>query len=297
MAAMPREYEQLKRTSDVLDDPLLTVFERYCEEAATATDALEWSWKLVGWQALSNRVYWLGAGGRTEVTARALEWLASELAFGGGDLDGGLAAWRAIVRGGLDRALVAYAGANPLTNQPAAIKMYLVLDGCDPATYRRFVRPVSPSLPEQPPPPAAVVLLCHRVAADGRTAARVYVLFNREDYERPDIAAYVSSAAGSRALEVARQYPRSGFALKRDTTDMLGIGLRPTGRRTLDPECLCTPVMIPLANAAARVPELHARLHRVSWVTIPLDDESLAFPRRLREMNIYVVLDGHGAGA
>jgi hypothetical protein len=171
-----------------------------------------------------------------------------------------------------------------------------VLADCDADTYRRYVRPVSHALPEDAPSEHAVVLLCHTVDAEGSSASRVYVLFNREDYDEPSVSRFLATAAGTRALDVARMYPRAGIGLKRDGTDMLGIGLRPTGRRRIDPACLMTPVMIPLVNAGVRIPELAERLHRVSWVTIPLDDDSLECPRVMREMNVYVTLDGERTG-
>jgi hypothetical protein len=288
---MIHEYEELKQTLQLPADAVLPLFEQYCELASPAIGAMEWSWKIVGWEeTLANRVFWLGAPGHREVTGRCLNWLTSALGYRAESVAGGLDAWNGLVSTNTDHALVAYAGRNLLAGTDPVIKICLVLDRCDAEIYGQFIRPISPLLPACPPPECATVFFGQTIDAAGSSASRVYLLFDREAFDQPEVGAYVSAIAGAAALEVARTYPRCGIGLKQDTTDMLGIGLRPTGRRALPMDYLASPAMVPLVNAAARIPALGARLNRVTWMSVPIDDESLSFPRKLKEMNVYVLL-------
>ena len=64
------EYEELKRTLQLPEDVVLSRFEAFCDSAATALGAMEWSWKFIGWTELANRVFWLGAPGHRALTGR-----------------------------------------------------------------------------------------------------------------------------------------------------------------------------------------------------------------------------------
>lgn len=284
---MLADYRRLKAATGLVATPELNLFERYCRRAASAMDAMEWSWKFSGWTSSANRVFWLGASRHRDVTRRSLRWLAAELGLTHDDAD---REWLALTDTHMDRALVAYSGPNPFTGRAAVIKIYLTLNRCTPSIYRRLVKPAAPHLPAETPG-AGAILLCRTMDAD-RTAssARVYALFNQQDLKRPRVARFLTHTIGARGLAAASMYPRSGIGLKADGTDMLGIGLRPTGRRQLDQAHLFTPVMVPLVNAAVRTPALAERLHDVTWVTIPLDRTSLGFPRKMREMNVYAQL-------
>ena len=272
---MLTEYRTLKRLHRLPADPLLTLFERYCDRAAPAFGAMEWSWKIMPDAVLANRIYWLGASDERAVTAKAITWLLSVLGTAPSAV------------GDFDRVLVAYAGPNPVTARGAVIKIYWTLNRADRPAYDRLVRPEWPALPNAPID-HGTILHSRTIELDGSSKERVYFMFDRDDYRRRSIASFFRTVAGAEALKVARMYPRSGLCLKRDGTDMLGIGLRPTGRRRMDPEFLMTPVMIPLVHAAVRLPHLEERLNRVTWVTVPLDEVSL--PRCPREMNVYVHL-------
>jgi hypothetical protein len=284
---MLADYRRLKAATGLVATPELSLFERYCRRAAPAMDAMEWSWKFSGWTSVANRVFWLGSSRHRDVTRRALRWLATEMDLARDEADRD---WLALTDTHMDRALVAYSGPNPFTGRAAVIKIYLTLNRCTPSLYRRIVRPAAPHLPPEPPG-AGAILLCRTMDADRDTSsARVYALFNQRDLRRPRVASFLTRTIGARGLAAASMYPRSGIGLKADGTDMLGIGLRPTGRRQLNPAHLLTPVMVPLVNAAVRTPVLSERINDVTWVTIPIDRTSLGFPRKMREMNVYAQL-------
>ncbi len=61
---MLADYRRLKEATGLASDPMLRLFERYCDRAAGAMDTMEWSWKFAGWEAVGNRVFWLGSGHR-----------------------------------------------------------------------------------------------------------------------------------------------------------------------------------------------------------------------------------------
>jgi hypothetical protein len=251
---------------------------------------MEWSWKLQGEEILANRVFWLGAGGCRAETAHGLDWLIAELGLKPSRL-AGEAQWREILESHMDRALVSYAGPNPRTQRPAAIKIYLTLEGCDDALYSGLIRPLYADLPEQAPPGEVRPLICYSAYDDGDVASRAYFLYNAEDFENPAVAEYFTRLAGRRAVEVARAHPSAGFAFKGDTTNMLGLSLRPTGLDSSGhPSLWSSPALGPLLHAGGRDPLLREWLHRVSWVTVPLTDESLRFPYLMPEMNVYVRL-------
>lgn len=282
------EYHELKSATALAPDPLLALFERYCARADEAFDAMEWSWKFTPGATLANRVFWLGQGRRAGVTQRSLHWLAAELGCTDALERRG---WTTALDAHTARALVAYAGPAG-SPRGAVIKIYLALKRCTPEVYARCVRPASRRLPASPPPDCGVVLLSHTIDAAGGIAPRAYVLFNGADVRRPDVTAYLKATAGPRVAAIAGDYPRAGIGVKRDATDMVGLGLRPTGSRGTTMASLMTPVMVPLVHAAARTPLLAARLNRVTWVTLPLNRHGLALPRVPREMNVYVHLRG-----
>ena len=290
-AKIDDHYRQLKSELGLPDDPVLGLFERYCARARGALDSMEWSWKLQGEQALANRVFWLGAGGRRMETGGHLDWLIGELGIAPASL-AGASEWDEILRLHMERALVSYAGPNPATGRPAAIKIYLTLEGCDDAAYRRLIRPLYRDLPEECPPGNMRPLICYAAYDDGGVASRAYFLYRAEEFANPAVAEYFTRLAGPRAVELARMHPSAGFAFKGDTTNMLGLSLRPTGIDCADhPAWWSSPVLNPLLYAAGRNPALSKRLHHVSWVTAPLTGEALRFPFSMPEMNVYVRLD------
>lgn len=283
---MLADYRRLKAATELAGDPVLSLFERYCARASDAMDTMEWSWKFSGWDTSDNRVFWLGSSRHPDVTRRALAWLAAELGLPRDEADRD---WLALVDTRMDRALVAYSGPNPFSGRPAIIKIYLTLDRCTPSIYQRLVRPAAPQFPGGAPS-AGAFLLCRTVEAGKPCSARVYALFHQHDLRRPTVARFLRRTIGVRGLAAAVDYPRVGVGVKADGTNMLGIGLQPTGRRRLDLAHVMTPVMVPLVNAAVRTPLLSERLADVTWVTVPLDQRSLSFPSTLREMNVYVQL-------
>jgi hypothetical protein len=284
------QYRQLKSELGLTHDPVLGLFERYCARARGALDSMEWSWKFQGEQALANRVFWLGAGGCRVETGGHLNWLIGELGITPAALVGA-SEWGEILRVHMERALVSYAGPNPWMGRPAAIKIYLTLEGCNDAVYRGLIRPLSPELPEHCPPGSVRPLICYAAYDDGGVASRAYFLYHAQEFENPAVADYFTRLAGRRAVEVARGHPSAGFAFKGDTTNMLGLSLRPTGIGAADhPAWWSSPVLGPLLYAGGRNPALRERLHRVSWVTVPLSDEALRFPFAMPEMNVYVRL-------
>ncbi len=287
---MSWEYRFLKRELAIPADPLLGMFEDFCERAYDAMASMEWSWKLQGEDSLANRVFWLGSPDRREQTSDHLQWLARELAFEPVDLPGGLAAWHDLLDNHTDRALVSYAGPNPVSGRPAAIKMYLTLDLDDAATAS-LLRAVMPKLTSDPPLEKATVLLCYAAYEVGGSRSRIYLIYPQEAFEDAAVAGWLAALVGPHALQLARTHPRAGIALKSDTTDMLGLGLRPSEAALTDhPSWSNSPALNPLFYAAGCQPLLRDRLHRVSWITVPLDAEALSFPMIMPEMNVYVRL-------
>ena len=283
---MIADYRHLKAATALPPDPLLRVFERYCARAAAAMDAMEWSWKFSGWEGIGNRVFWLGSSRRFDVTRRAVHWLASELGLPRDDDD---REWLDLLEHDTDRCLVSYAGPNRFTGRASVIKVYLTLSRCTASMYRRLVRPAAPQLPEQACT-AATTLLCRTIEASGPCSARVYLLFHDHQARTAAVARVLRRLLGTHGAAAVAGYPRIGVGIKADGTHMVGIGLRPTGRRALDPSFATSPVMMPLVNAAVRMPLLAERLNDVTWVTLPIDARSLQFPRRVSEMNVYVQL-------
>jgi len=284
------EYQHLKRQLGLPGDPLLDLFERFCERAHAALDTMEWSWKFSGPQVLADRVFWLGAGGHREVTSRHLLWLADALGLRAEGHPGGFEAWKELVRHGTERALVAYAGPNPATGRAPVIKIYLTLDP-------RWVidRPALARLPGGlvdglAVPASTGVLRCQTFEFGGGEASRIYLLVSESCNDDPATAALMTALAGPRGAALARLQPRAGVAFKADGTDMLGLALRATGADGPHPAQVLSPVRVPLLAAATRHDALYERLDRVTWVTVPLDEESLRLPRELREMNVYVRL-------
>ncbi|HEY0135152.1 MAG TPA: hypothetical protein VGB85_13785 [Nannocystis sp.] len=287
---MTWEYHLLKRQLGLVDDPLLHLFERFCERAYAAMDTMEWSWKFSGSQVLANRVFWLGAGGHREATGRHLLWLTDALGLRAEGHPGGLAAWRELVGHGIERALVAYAGPNLATGRGPVVKFYLTLDPRRVAEQPELARPPGALVDDLSIPAATGVLRCHTVELGGAEASRMYYLFTGADHDDPATAALITRLAGPRGAELARLHPRSGVAFKADGTDMLGLALRATGAEGPHPAQILSPVLVPLLAAAGRSEALYERLDRVTWVTVPLDEDSLRLPRVLREMNVYVRL-------
>jgi len=251
---------------------------------------MEWSWKFQGGQALANRVFWLGAGGCREETARHLDWLVAELGLAPAALAGS-EGWRELLHARMERALVSYAGPNPRTARAAAIKIYLTLEDCGEALYRGLIRPLYPDLPADCPPGGVRPLVCYAAYETGKVASRAYFLYHAAEFANPAVADYFTALAGRRAVEVARMHPSAGFAFKGDTTNMLGLSLRPTGIACGDHDAWwSSPALDPLLYAAGSHPALRERLHSVSWVTVPLTEEALRFPFVMPEMNVYVRL-------
>ncbi|MEP6713991.1 MAG: hypothetical protein ABJC09_00360 [Terriglobia bacterium] len=261
------------------------MFEAYCARSGGVLDSMEWSWKLQRDEALTNRVFWLGKGGHRDETSAHVEWLFAELGMGG------RLPRNSVLTHHTDRALVSYAGPNPKTRRTAAIKVYLTLNGCDERLFADAIRPLHPDLPEQMPPGAVRPLICYAAYDDGEVASRAYFLYNAAEFDNPAVVDYFGVLAGPEAVRIARLHPSSGFAFKRDTTDMLGLSLRPTAIDSTDHEALwSSPALTPLLYAAGRNPLLREYLHRVSWVTVPLTAEALLFPCVMEEMNVYARL-------
>ncbi len=273
-------------------DPMLRLFESFCERAQEAQHAMEWSWKFVGSTIQSNRAFWLGAGERRRATSTHIKWLAGELGFEAKGLPGGLAAWHNILDERTQRVLVGYSGAGAASGRRACIKIYLTLDELDNGAYQEFVRPLYEHLPPDTPVEKGRYLMAHSIYEDGGAFARVYLICMQEELQNAKTADFLRKAIGERGLEVARQHPSAGIALKCDTTDMLGLSLRPTGISVADhPSWWNSPVLTPLLYGAGHLPALRERLHRVSWVTVPITAEALAFPFVMPEMNVYVRLN------
>lgn len=303
---MTWEYQHLKRQLGLPGDPLLDLFERFCERAHAALDTMEWSWKFSGPQVLADRVFWLGAGGHREATSRHLLWLADALGLRADGHPGGFEAWAELVRHGTERALVAYAGPNPATGRAPVIKIYLTLDPGRVADRPALARPpggladvltggpidgLTDSLTGGLVVPASTgVLRCQTFELGGGEASRIYLLVSESDHDDPATAALMTALVGPRGAALARLHPRAGVAFKADGTDMLGLALRATGADGPHAAQVLSPVLVPLLAAAHRHDALYERLDRVTWVTVPLDEQSLRLPRELREMNVYVRL-------
>lgn len=288
---MSWEYRLLKRQLGIPQEPMLDLFERFCERAYDAMAAMEWSWKFAGQAIQSNRAFWLGAGGRRAETGRHFRWLAHELGFLAPDLPDGLSTWHRLLDTNTDRVLLGYSGDNPAGNQPACLKLYLTLESCPEDIYSELIRPLHAKLLPGTPPESARVILAHSINAQGISFSRAYLFCFQEACEDPIVRDYMSHLLGERALDVAMHHPSFGVALKNDTVDMIGFSFRPTGLDLQDhPSWRHSPVLTPLLHAAGRVPALRERLHRVSWVTVPLGIATSAFPFVLPEMNVYVKL-------
>ena len=278
---MRTEYEYLKRESGLEQDPVLTLFEKFCSRASDAFDSMEWSWKFQPGRTLGNRIFWLGAPRPLETRAH-LEGLTAEL---------GLDVRHEGLYGYTERALVSYAGPDKNKGRAAAIRIYLTLDDCSEPVYSQYVRPAYPDLPSDAPPGAVRALVCYAAYETGTVASRTYFLYHAEQLGEPAVREYLSHLLGERAVEIAAMHPSAGFAFKGDTTNMLGLSFRPTGISAADhPSWWNSPALTPLLYAAGRTPALRERLHRVSWVTVPLTSESLEFPFEMPEMNVYVRL-------
>src|SRR5437588_4190814 len=206
-----KDYHQLKLELGLPGDPVLGLFERYCARAQDAFDSMEWSWKFHDGTALANRVFWLGAGGCRSRTLAHLDWLLAELGLTPAGL-GADAGWQELLQNHLERALVSYAGGNPGHRRPAAIKIYLTLDGCSESVYSRSIRPLYPDLPAQPPPGDVTPLICYAAYHDGEVASRAYFLYHAGEFDKPSVAEYFGRLASPRAVEVARAHPSTGFA-------------------------------------------------------------------------------------
>jgi hypothetical protein len=116
-------------------------------------------------------------------------------------------------------------------------------------------------------------------------------MYNQTSFFEPALSSWLSAVAGERAVEIARSHVRSGISFKSDTTDMLGIGFRPSDLELDDhPSWRNSPVLDPVFYAAGSRPLLRERLRRLSWVTVPMSAEALAFPLLMPEMNVYVKL-------
>jgi hypothetical protein len=248
---------------------------------------MEWSWKFEEEHALANRVFWLGAGGQRQETRCHLDWLISQMDLSPAAITGG--AWDEILDVHMERALVSYAGANPRTNRASAIKIYLTLEHCDESLYQRLIRSLYHDLPAHCPPGDVRPLICYAAYAGGSVASRAYFLYHAEAFDDPAVAEYFTRLAGPQAVEVARIHPSAGFAFKGDTTNMLGLSLRPTGIDGEDhPSRWSSPALAPLLYGAGKNPVLGKYIHQVSWITVPLTENALRFPYVMPEMNVYV---------
>lgn len=286
---MSWEYRFLKHQLEIPCDALLTLFESFCERAHDSMDSMEWSWKFHGGRALANRVFWLGAPSHRASTSEHVRWLAGELALNPADLPGGLQAWFSLVEHHTERALVSYAGPSPEGDRSAAIKIYLTLDRI--AVSSRLLQAVIPKLACDLPLEAATVLLCYAAYECGDAASRIYLIYGQESFQEVALCEWMRSVAGDRALELARSHVRAGLAFKNDTTNMLGLGFRPSGVEMADHPCWWnSAALVPLFCAAGSRPLLRARLRRVTWITLPLSREALALPLTMPEMNVYVRL-------
>src|SRR6266540_4105366 len=107
---MRPEYRFLKHEYGISGDPMLNLFERFCDQSQGIMDAMEWSWKFLGTKVRTNRALWLGKPDQREETGRRLRRLAAELSFAPKDLPGGLRSWYRLLENHTDRALVGYAG-------------------------------------------------------------------------------------------------------------------------------------------------------------------------------------------
>ncbi|QRN96532.1 hypothetical protein JRI60_47310 [Archangium violaceum] len=287
---MSWEYHALKRRLGLGTEPLLGLFEEFCLDAFAAMRDMEWSCKVCPDVVLTDRFFWLGAPTDSALYAPGLRLLLDALRFEPTGLPGGRARFEALVAEETERLLVAYAGPDPRSGRAAQLKVYLTLKDCSAARYHELLRPVLPALPAEPPPEEATLLFCYALEAGGSARPRLYVQFREEAYQKPRIARYMEERVGTRGLALARGHRASGVALKEGATEMLGLGLRPTGAEGPHPCQVISPVALPLLEAARRVPLLAERLDRVSWVTLANDEDSLRCQTHQREMNVYVKL-------
>jgi len=289
---MSWEYRFLKRELALPADPTLDLFERFSERAYGLMDAMEWSWSFKSGRCRHNRVFWLGAPGHAGATACHLKWLGRELRFEPAGLDGGLPTWHELLDCHTERAAVAYAGADPPENRPAALKLYLTLRPQSASVAQPLLFSLMPRLPHETPLASATIVLCYAVYATGEARSRVYLMYNQQDFDAPEVSRWLAAAAGERALALSRSHVRSGISFKNDTTDMLGLGFRPSDTSLRDHPCWWnSPALDPIFEAAGSRPLLRQRLDRLSWVTVALSPEALALPMSIPEMNVYVKLD------
>ena len=78
---MSWEYRSLKRRLAMPEEPLLNLFEGYCEAGLDTIEDMEWSCKVVGRTVYANRFAWLGRADRTRETAHNVKRLLGELDF------------------------------------------------------------------------------------------------------------------------------------------------------------------------------------------------------------------------
>jgi hypothetical protein len=287
---MSWEYWFLKNEHGLTTDPLLHLFETFCQRAYGVMDAMEWSWKFQGRRCLANRMFWLGSPGLKDLTSKHLKWLARELSFEPLDLQSGPLAWQQLLDIHTERAAVAYAGSDPNQGRGPVIKLYLTLDHFS-AIDLEMLRSVIPKLPDNTPLRDATVILCYVVCENGNSSSRIYVMYNGRSFESTPVCDWLNGLAGERAVSLAKSHIRTGVAFKNDRTDMLGLAFRPTGSNLDDhPSWWDSPVLDPLFYAAGSQPLLRARLRRVSWVTVPLSRAALEFPLEMDELNVYVKL-------
>ncbi len=290
LAHMCWEYQYLKRQLGTPRDSMLDLFEQYCERAYDALEDMEWSWKFAAGKIQDNRAFWLGAGERRSETSRHMRWLANELSFSP-NLPGGIETWRRLLNTKTNRTLVGYSGRNESANQPPCLKLYLTLDSCQGEEYRELLQPLHPKLLAEEPPEGARIILSHAVYENGFNYPRAYLFYTQPMFANERVRTYMTNLLGAEAVAVATVHPSCGVALKNDTTDMMGLSFRPTGVELQDhPSWWRSPALTPLLCAAGKVPLLRERLHRVSWITVPMNAAVVGFPFVLPEMNVYVKL-------
>jgi hypothetical protein len=285
------EYSYLKRELGLPADPALDLFERFCERAYGVMDAMEWSWSFRAGTCRHNRVYWLGAPGRAALTSLHMKWLAGAWGLEPADLEGGMAAWLELLDRYTERAAVAYAGADAEQGRAAALKLYLTVQPeANPVVGPRLWA-LMPRLPRDTPLEGTTMVLCYAVYADRAARARVYLMNDQQDFYQPRVAQWLARAAGERALALAQAHVRAGISFKKDTTDTLGLAFRPSSCPLAEHPCWWnSPALDPVFQEAGNRPLLRERLRRLSWITVPITGEALAFPLSMPEMSVYVKL-------
>lgn len=271
------EYLYLKQALSLELTPCLKAFEAYCAQSYAAVERCEWSVKFSRGTAVADRFLHVGRlqGSRDEATVADLLGLTENLE------PRILEIFNRLIRDNSERVLVGYQTNRNSSDRCECLKIYLQL--CEAPEWLHDTMSLEGQWPGKfPGNPGIMYRICF--GNSHKLEHRLYVAYDDSEICESSVRERLEDIVGARLVRFLASYPRCMIAFDSQGPSQIYVAMW---------DALDTEMNFIARDLAQSEPLLSARIDRMTWVGLDLDDVDKDVPEMF---NIYVNLGDSSSG-